>query len=319
MEMAAIMSEQPAFSAELLIDAIKQHPVLFDKSHPRYKEVEFKKELWMKIAADLGVTGFALAHTHPGGSDKCPGPLCIGSVIVVGGQGASRLPRGLRALHAARAVADGPPPVEADGHRQQLWHGPPELIPTYGTHSRPTAGGPMAVDEPHPGRQCRSVSFDDGKRRVIDTDLDPEVDPLKLKSIAGRVPTPRPSRTDCAASPPSEHGEGSRPPSAASQAILCSHDPAHMEWHKPYICELSNAYTAGSDRVVPATQGETTLSAELLMRRLTLECAGETNNERATDESVLRREHGEGMTEDAAATQLATNDPATNEGGGLTE
>ncbi|KAH6947728.1 hypothetical protein HPB50_021086 [Hyalomma asiaticum] len=57
MEMAAIMSEQPAFSAELLIDAIKQHPVLFDKSHPRYKEVEFKKELWMKIAADLGVTG----------------------------------------------------------------------------------------------------------------------------------------------------------------------------------------------------------------------------------------------------------------------
>ncbi|KAH6946709.1 hypothetical protein HPB50_014704 [Hyalomma asiaticum] len=56
MEMAAIMSEQPAFSAGLLIDAIKQHPVLPDKSHPRYKEVEFKKELWMKIAADLGVT-----------------------------------------------------------------------------------------------------------------------------------------------------------------------------------------------------------------------------------------------------------------------
>ncbi|KAH6941977.1 hypothetical protein HPB50_026071 [Hyalomma asiaticum] len=56
MEMAAIMSEQPAFSAELLIDAIKQHPVLFDKTHPRYKEVEFKKDLWMKISADLGVT-----------------------------------------------------------------------------------------------------------------------------------------------------------------------------------------------------------------------------------------------------------------------
>ncbi|KAH7961810.1 hypothetical protein HPB52_012243 [Rhipicephalus sanguineus] len=51
------MSEPPAFSAELLIDAIKQHPVLFDKSHLRYKEVEFKKELWMRIAADLGVTG----------------------------------------------------------------------------------------------------------------------------------------------------------------------------------------------------------------------------------------------------------------------
>ncbi|KAH6936790.1 hypothetical protein HPB50_022305 [Hyalomma asiaticum] len=56
MEMAAIMSEQPAFSAELLTDTIKQHPVLSDKSHPRYKEVEFKKELCMKIAADWGVT-----------------------------------------------------------------------------------------------------------------------------------------------------------------------------------------------------------------------------------------------------------------------
>ncbi|KAL1472475.1 hypothetical protein MTO96_039295 [Rhipicephalus appendiculatus] len=57
MQMAAIMSEQQVvFSVELLIDAIKQYPVLFDKSHPRYKEVEFKKELWMKIAAELGVT-----------------------------------------------------------------------------------------------------------------------------------------------------------------------------------------------------------------------------------------------------------------------
>ncbi|KAH6937885.1 hypothetical protein HPB50_004725 [Hyalomma asiaticum] len=64
MEMAAIMSEQPAFSAELLIDAIKQHPVLFDKSHPRYKEVEFKKELWMNIAADLGVTEQLLTAQH---------------------------------------------------------------------------------------------------------------------------------------------------------------------------------------------------------------------------------------------------------------
>ncbi|KAH7941668.1 hypothetical protein HPB49_015920 [Dermacentor silvarum] len=51
------MSEQTAvFCAELLLDAIKQYPVLYDKSLPRYKEVEYKKELWMKIAADLGVT-----------------------------------------------------------------------------------------------------------------------------------------------------------------------------------------------------------------------------------------------------------------------
>lgn len=58
MQMASIMSEQTAvFCAELLLDAIKQYPVLYDKSLPRYKEVEYKKELWMKIAADLGVTG----------------------------------------------------------------------------------------------------------------------------------------------------------------------------------------------------------------------------------------------------------------------
>ncbi|KAH6937792.1 hypothetical protein HPB50_004063 [Hyalomma asiaticum] len=78
MEMAAIMSEQLAFSAKLLIDAIKQHPVLFDKSHPGYKEAEFKKELWMKIAADLGVTVRNFAYecnemaAHVGKSARCP-------------------------------------------------------------------------------------------------------------------------------------------------------------------------------------------------------------------------------------------------------
>ncbi|KAK8786023.1 hypothetical protein V5799_007615 [Amblyomma americanum] len=81
----------------------------------------------------------------------------------------------------------------------------------------------MAVHESHPGRTCRSVSFDDGKRRVIATDLDPDVDPLNLKPILGRPPTPRPSRTDCttSSSPDGQYdelGEGSsRPPSAASE------------------------------------------------------------------------------------------------------
>ncbi|XP_077487573.1 uncharacterized protein LOC144098623 [Amblyomma americanum] len=54
----------------------------------------------------------------------------------------------------------------------------------------------MSVQEPQPGRQCRSVSFDDGKRRVIATDLDPEVEPLALKTSVGRPPTPRPRLTD---------------------------------------------------------------------------------------------------------------------------
>ncbi|KAH7973544.1 hypothetical protein HPB49_002273 [Dermacentor silvarum] len=51
MQMASIMSEQTA-----VVCAIKQYPVLYDKSLPRYKEVEYKKELWMTISADLGVT-----------------------------------------------------------------------------------------------------------------------------------------------------------------------------------------------------------------------------------------------------------------------
>ncbi|KAL3214874.1 hypothetical protein MRX96_051403 [Rhipicephalus microplus] len=62
----------------------------------------------------------------------------------------------------------------------------------------------MAMHEPHPGRQCRSVSFDDGKQCVITTDLDPEVDPLKLKTVVGRPPTPRPSRIDVSVATPEE-------------------------------------------------------------------------------------------------------------------
>ncbi|KAK8776269.1 hypothetical protein V5799_030389 [Amblyomma americanum] len=56
----------------------------------------------------------------------------------------------------------------------------------------------MSVHEPQPCRQCRSVSFDDGKRRAIATDLDPEVEPLTLKTSVGRPPTPRPRLTDAA-------------------------------------------------------------------------------------------------------------------------
>ncbi|XP_070389467.1 transcription factor Adf-1-like [Dermacentor albipictus] len=50
------MSEPTVFSAELLLDIIKQYPVLYDKSHPTYKEAEYKKEIWKKISQDLGVT-----------------------------------------------------------------------------------------------------------------------------------------------------------------------------------------------------------------------------------------------------------------------
>lgn len=57
MQMASIMSEPAVlFSVELLLDTIKQHPMLYDKTNPRYKEAEYKKEIWKQIAQDLGVT-----------------------------------------------------------------------------------------------------------------------------------------------------------------------------------------------------------------------------------------------------------------------
>ncbi|XP_077499909.1 uncharacterized protein LOC144110715 isoform X2 [Amblyomma americanum] len=92
----------------------------------------------------------------------------------------------------------------------------------------------MALHELHPGRQCRSVSFDDGKRRVIATDLDPDVDPLNLKPVMGRPPTPRPSLTDCTISSSSpdgqydELGDGSSRPSRAASEVL------PMAMHEPY-------------------------------------------------------------------------------------
>ncbi|XP_077502570.1 uncharacterized protein LOC144113398 [Amblyomma americanum] len=55
----------------------------------------------------------------------------------------------------------------------------------------------MAMHEPYPGRQWRSVTFDDAKRRVIATDQDAEVDTLNMKCTVGTLPTLRPSRTDC--------------------------------------------------------------------------------------------------------------------------
>ncbi|XP_075732006.1 uncharacterized protein LOC142774803 [Rhipicephalus microplus] len=152
---------------------------------------------------------------------------------------------------------------------------------------------PMAMHEHHPGRRSRSVSFDGNKLRVIPTELDPEVDPLSLKTVVGRPPTPRPSRGDVTVTPPDEHGESSWPPGACSKTSL----PEHKEG--------------------PA------LNPEALIMRLTLECAGESAMERGSDESTQRRERGEGMTEDARATVkltgadvLASESGLTSEGGG---
>ncbi|KAL3225028.1 hypothetical protein MRX96_049383 [Rhipicephalus microplus] len=71
------------------------------------------------------------------------------------------------------------------------------------------------------------------------------------------------------------------------------------------------------------TQDGSALNPEALMVRLTLECAGEAAMQRASDESAVGREGGEGVTEDAraAAKLLAADEPSsegalTSEGGG---
>ncbi|KAK8775317.1 hypothetical protein V5799_031338 [Amblyomma americanum] len=144
---------------------------------------------------------------------------------------------------------------------------------------------PMAMHEPYPGRQWRSVTFDDAKRRVIATNLDPEVDTLNLKSTVERPPTPRPSRTDCttSSSPDGQYdelGEGcSRPLSAAS--------------------EVSVSAAAATQ------QPDKSLDPEPLMMRLTLECDRLADKDRVATEMPLRR--GGGHTDD---------DELTSEGGG---
>ncbi|KAL3225029.1 hypothetical protein MRX96_049384 [Rhipicephalus microplus] len=89
------------------------------------------------------------------------------------------------------------------------------------------------MHEPHPGPQCDSVSFHDGKECVTTTDLDPE-------------------------------------------------------------------------------DGTAAFNLEDLRMHLTPACTGEAADERAADESALRRE---GMTEDAAKRQMTT-DKLTSECGG---
>ena len=53
-------------SAELLIEAVKNHVVLYDKTHARYNDNDYKDELWKLIGTELGTSGtYCGAHcTH---------------------------------------------------------------------------------------------------------------------------------------------------------------------------------------------------------------------------------------------------------------
>lgn len=125
--------------------------------------------------------------------------------------------------------------------------------------------GPLQQHQ-HLGRQCRSVSFDNGKHHVIDTDLDPDVDPSRLRPIVGRPPTPRPSRTDFNVAEVDDSAESSRPQSCTSQGSLSS--------------------AVSEPKEVPQ------LNPEMLVMRLTVDC---THLSEVRDKEAVLRERGEGV------------------------
>ncbi|XP_040360078.1 uncharacterized protein LOC121048138 [Ixodes scapularis] len=129
-----------------------------------------------------------------------------------------------------------------------------------------------ALHQAHPGRQCRSVSFDDGSRRVIATDLDPEVDPRMLKPTTGRVPTPRPSKTEC---------------NAREADDSCDSSPS-----RPESSTSRGSVSSAASESAPKDPGQ--LNPELLMMRLTLGCAAALAADLSDKEPVLR-ERGEGV------------------------
>ncbi|KAH6942922.1 hypothetical protein HPB50_011958 [Hyalomma asiaticum] len=44
-------------TAEMLIEMVRNYPVLYDKRHPKHKDSLLKDDLWRKIGSELGLTG----------------------------------------------------------------------------------------------------------------------------------------------------------------------------------------------------------------------------------------------------------------------
>jgi hypothetical protein len=54
------MSHVPGFTHEediILIDFVKTHSVLYDRSHERHKDHAFKEPLWCEISTELDKSG----------------------------------------------------------------------------------------------------------------------------------------------------------------------------------------------------------------------------------------------------------------------
>lgn len=39
---------------DVLLDVIKQYPVLYDKRHPQFKDIKYKDEVWTMLGESLG-------------------------------------------------------------------------------------------------------------------------------------------------------------------------------------------------------------------------------------------------------------------------
>ncbi|KAH6923087.1 hypothetical protein HPB50_021417 [Hyalomma asiaticum] len=44
-------------TAEMLIEMVRNYPVLYDKRHPKHKDSLLKDDLWRKIGSELELTG----------------------------------------------------------------------------------------------------------------------------------------------------------------------------------------------------------------------------------------------------------------------
>lgn len=49
---------------ELLIENVKTHHVLFDLSHPEYKNVRIKNKVWDEIAKNMGLKHTGKQHFY---------------------------------------------------------------------------------------------------------------------------------------------------------------------------------------------------------------------------------------------------------------
>lgn len=64
---ARVMSQssKSVATSEMLIELVRNYPVLFDKRHVKHKDNVLKDELWNKIGSELGLSGKCVFYDLP--------------------------------------------------------------------------------------------------------------------------------------------------------------------------------------------------------------------------------------------------------------